>query len=72
MDLAALGKLVIVCGLVLAAVGGLLLLLAKGIMPSLPGDLVFRLGNVRVFLPIATSIVLSVVLTLILNLVMRR
>ena len=32
----------------------------------------FKLGNVRVFFPIATSIVLSIVLTVVLNLFFRR
>ena len=72
MDLAALGELVLALGLGLALVGGLLLLVGKGFMPHLPGDLAFRVGNVRVFLPIATSIVISILLTVVLNLLMRR
>ena len=72
MDLAALGKLVLALGLGLALVGGLLLLVGKGLLPHLPGDLAFRIGNVRVFLPIATSILVSVLLTVVLNLLMRR
>jgi hypothetical protein len=72
MDLAALGKLVLVLGLGLALVGAALLLVGKGIVPHLPGDLAFRVGKVRVFFPIATSIVISVLLTIVLNLVMRR
>jgi hypothetical protein len=38
---------------------------------NLPGDLVYEGQNVRVYVPIATMIVLSVVLTLLLNLVLR-
>ena len=72
MELAALGKLVLGLGLGMALVGALLLLVGKGLLPHLPGDLAFRIGNVRVFLPIATSIVISVLLTLVLNLLMRR
>lgn len=72
MDLAALGKLVIGFGLGLLVLGGVLLLVGKGLIPHLPGDLAFRVGNVRVFLPIATSIVISLVLTIVLNLLMRR
>jgi DUF2905 family protein len=72
MDLSALGKMVLLLGLGLAFVGAILLLIGKGIFPHLPGDLAFRVGNVRVFFPIATSIVISVVLTIVLNLVFRR
>jgi hypothetical protein len=72
MDLAALGKLVLGLGLGLLLVGALLLVVGKGLFPHLPGDLAFRVGNVRVFLPIATSIVISIVLTVVLNFLMRR
>jgi hypothetical protein len=72
MDLAALGKLVLGLGVALALIGTVLLLVGKGILPHLPGDLAFRVGKVRVFFPIATSIVISVLLTVVLNLVMRR
>lgn len=72
MDLAALGKVVLGLGLALAFVGVVLLLVGKGLLPHLPGDLAFRVGNVRVFFPIATSIVISVLLTVVLNLLMRR
>ena len=72
MDLAALGKLVLGLGLGVALLGLILLLVGKGLVPRLPGDLAFRVGNVRVFFPIATSIVVSVVLTVVLNLLMRR
>jgi hypothetical protein len=72
MDMSALGKLVLVLGLAIAGFGLLLLLVGKGLWPHLPGDLSFKLGSVRVFLPLATSIVLSIVLTLVLNLFFRR
>jgi hypothetical protein len=38
----------------------------------LPGDITFRSGNVTVYIPIATSIILSVVLTVVLNLLFRQ
>ena len=72
MDLAALGKLVVVFGLVLLGMGALLIVVGKGLLPHLPGDLSFKVGSVRVFFPLATSIVLSIVLTLVLNLFFRR
>jgi hypothetical protein len=72
MDLSALGKLVLVLGLGIAAFGLVLLVVGKGLWPHLPGDLSLKLGSVRVFFPLATSIVLSIVLTLVLNLFFRR
>ena len=56
-------------GLAVAALGGLMMLgLPLG---RLPGDLVFRRGNVTVYLPLVTSVVLSVLLTLLFAM-MRR
>ena len=72
MDLAALGKLVITLGLVIAGFGVVLFAVGRGLTWHLPGDLSFRLGNVRVFLPLATSIVLSIVATIVLNVIARR
>jgi len=72
VDLAALGKLVLGLGLGLALVGAVLLLVGRGLLPHLPGDLDFRLGNMRFVFPIATSIAISVLLTIVLNVLMRR
>ena len=66
----ALGRTLLVVGLVIAALG--LLLVLGGRIPflgQLPGDFAFERDNVRVYLPIATSILLSIVLTVVLNLV---
>ena len=38
----------------------------------LPGDITFRSGNVTVYFPIATSIILSVILTVVLNVLFRQ
>jgi len=72
MDLSGLGKLVLVFGLALAGLGVLLIVVGKGLLPHLPGDLSFKVGSVRVFFPLATSILLSIALTLLLNLFFRR
>ena len=55
----------VVGGMVVVVVG--LVMMAGG----LPGDLSWRRGNVRVYVPLATSIVLSIVLTVVLNLLRR-
>jgi Protein of unknown function (DUF2905) len=72
MDLSGLGKLVLVFGLALAGLGVLLIVVGKGLLPHLSGDLSFKVGSVRVFFPLATSILLSIVLTLLLNLLFKR
>lgn len=72
MDLSGLGRALVVAALVLAVAGVLLILMGKGVLPRLPGTLVFGKGNARVFVPIGLSILLSVVLTIALNLFFRR
>ena len=68
-----LGRLLIVFGLVIVAVG-VVLLVADRIpgVGRLPGDLVVRRGPFTFYFPLATSIVLSVLLTILLNLFWRR
>jgi hypothetical protein len=63
------GRLLLVFGVLLAAIGGGLMLFGRF---HLPGDLTFRSGGVTVYIPIATSIIISIVLTLVLNVVFRH
>jgi Protein of unknown function (DUF2905) len=68
-----IGKLLVVFGLVIAAVGTLLIL--AGRIPwvgRLPGDIYIQRGNWTFYFPLATSLLLSVALTLIFWLVGRR
>ena len=58
--------------LVLLVLGGLFLLLGRLGLDRLPGDLVFRRGNLTVYFPIGIMILLSVVGTIVLNLILRR
>jgi hypothetical protein len=64
-----LGKLLVISGLALAAVGALLWL---GKSFRLPGDIVIERGNFTFGFPVGTCIVLSIVLTIVLNLFLRR
>jgi hypothetical protein len=67
-----LGRILIVSGLALALLG-LLVSAFPGFRPGrLPGDVAFGSGNVRVFFPLGTSLLLSVILTLLLWVVTRR
>lgn len=73
MDLAPLGKWIVILGLVLVAAGGLVWLLGKTGLPlgRLPGDIRIEGENVSCYMPIVTMIILSVVLTIVLNVVVR-
>ena len=51
------------------AVVGAVLLLGGG---RLPGDLRFGRGSTRVYIPLATSLIVSIVATIVLNLFFRR
>ncbi len=63
------GRLLIVLGAVLVAVGALLVLAPKiPFLGRLPGDIHIRGKNFSFHFPIVTSIVLSIVLTILLNL----
>jgi hypothetical protein len=63
------GRLLLVFGVLLAVIGGGLMLFGRF---HLPGDFTFRSGGVTVYVPIATSIILSIVLTIALNLLFRQ
>jgi len=69
----SLGRLLILFGVVLAVVGGLLLVVGKvPFLGRLPGDIVIRRENWGFYFPLTTSIVISVVLSLLLSLFGRR
>lgn len=70
MNLTDIGRLLVGVGVVIVVVGGLLLL--AGRLGRLPGDLRFGSGNVRVYVPLATMVVVSVIATIVLNLFFRR
>ncbi|HEY0875324.1 MAG TPA: DUF2905 domain-containing protein [Vicinamibacterales bacterium] len=64
-----MGKILIVVGLVIAAIG---LLISMGVpLGRLPGDISYRRDNVTFHFPIVTSIVLSIILTLLFYLFRR-
>ncbi|HHV44492.1 MAG TPA: DUF2905 domain-containing protein [Firmicutes bacterium] len=67
-----LGKTLIYMGIFLILIGGLFTL--GGRIPSLgrlPGDITWRRGNVTVYFPLGTSLLLSAILSLILYLLQR-
>lgn len=68
-----LGKALLGLGLLLAVIGGVLLIAGRFGLPlgRLPGDLSYRGKNVSFFFPIGTSILISVVLSVIFYLISR-
>ncbi len=65
-----MGRILIVLGLVLAAVG---LLITLGLpIGRLPGDITIRRGNFSFYFPLATSIVASIILTILFMFLGRR
>lgn len=69
----SLGKMLILFGVVLALLGGLLLVAGKiPFLGRLPGDIVIRRENWSVYFPLTSSILISILLTLLLSLFSRR
>lgn len=60
------GRFLIITGLIIAAVGGLMMLSGKiSWMGRLPGDIIVEKKNFTFYFPLATSILVSIVLSLI-------
>jgi hypothetical protein len=72
LGLEGIGKLLIGGAVVLLVLGGLFFLLGRFGLDRLPGDLVFKRGNVTVYFPIGLMILISIVATILLNLFFRR
>lgn len=63
----SLGKILILFGLVLAAIGVFFLFMPKiPWLGRLPGDVVFRRGNFTIYFPWVTCLLISILLTLLL------
>lgn len=64
MPLSSLGKTLIVVGLMLTAFGVALTVGGHLGLGRLPGDIHIKRGNLEVYFPLATSVLVSVVLSL--------
>jgi hypothetical protein len=75
MDMQAIGRWMLIGGIVLAVLGGLLMLLGRFPLFSqigrLPGDIRIEGQGFSCFIPIVSMILLSVILTIIVNIVIR-
>ena len=67
------GKILVLVGIVIAAVGGLMLLSGRiSWLGRLPGDIVIERKNFTFYFPLVTSILLSILITFFLWLFGRR
>lgn len=68
-----LGRSLVVLGIVLAAIGAVLILGPRiPLLGRLPGDIRIDRDGLTIYLPIATMLILSVVLSVVLSLFSRR
>ena len=65
------GRLLIILGIVLVVLGILWPLVTRLGLGRLPGDIVIERENVRLYIPIMTSLIVSIVLSVILWLINR-
>jgi hypothetical protein len=72
MNWAEVGRFLIVAGAVVIVVGMIFLISDKLPIGRLPGDLHFGSGRFRIYIPVATSILLSILITVIVNFFSRR
>jgi len=67
-----IARLLIAVGIVTLVIGLLLLLWPRiPMLGRLPGDITIQKDGFRLFVPIASSIIISIVLTVIVNVVLR-
>ena len=71
MTLSDIGRALIGVGAVLAVLGAVLVLAGRAGLGRLPGDFSFGGDGVRVYVPLATCLLLSVIATVVLLLVRR-
>lgn len=60
-----IGKLLLAIGGIIVLIGVLFLFLGRFGLGRLPGDIFFRKGNLTVYFPITTMILISILLTII-------
>ena len=65
--MADLGKQLLLCGVLIAVLGALLIASGRMNLPvgRLPGDIVYKGKNTTFYFPLATSILISIVLSVI-------
>jgi hypothetical protein len=72
MNWTEVGRFLIIAGVVVVVVGMIFMVADKVPIGRLPGDLHFGSGRFKIYIPIATSVLLSILITIILNFFSRR
>lgn len=70
-NLELFGRLLLIGGILIAAVGLLFLLFGRLGLGRLPGDIFIQRENITFYFPLATMILISIILTLIVNFIRR-
>ncbi len=71
MNLAYIGRWLVILGVLLAVIGGLIWAFSKLFGGSLPGTIKIETGGLTCVFPLLASLVISIILTVALNLVAR-
>jgi hypothetical protein len=72
MELATIGKMLLIGGGIITFVGLIIILVGKtGFIGKLPGDILIQKGDFTFYFPLVTLLIISVVLTIIINIVLR-
>lgn len=66
------GRFLIIAGAVVIVIGVFFMVADKIPIGRLPGDLHFGSGRIKIYIPVATSVLLSVIITIILNFFGKR
>lgn len=73
LDLSGMGKLLMIGGVLLVAVGAFMVLADKiPFLGKLPGDIYIQRKQFSFYFPVVTCVVLSLLITVLLNLFSRR
>ena len=72
-EISTISRWLVILGLSLAGIGALIGLLGKFGIPlgRLPGDFRFQSGNVSIYIPLASAVLLSLLLSVAVNLLLR-
>ncbi|MDA8390941.1 MAG: DUF2905 domain-containing protein [Gammaproteobacteria bacterium] len=66
-----MSRALIIIGLVFLVAGAVARLGPRGVFGHLPGDFAWRIGHVRIFVPLGSSLLVSLIFTLVLWLLRR-
>lgn len=66
------GRFLLTAGAVMLVIGAIFMLSDKIPIGRLPGDIQIGAGKLRIYIPVATSLLLSLALTLLLNFFSKR